>query len=329
MSVVRRKDDMDWLLAGLGVANGDVQALRYARSAWSENTWRALRSDLRIFGKWCAGQGLRVLPTRAETVARFVESAARDKAPATVRRYVASIGALHKATGYANPNDAELVKLALQNMRYHKDCRQRQALGLTWEMRERMTAAAGDRPADLRDRALLTVAYDAMLRCSELVALEVADLSEAADGSATLLVRRSKTDQTGEGTEVYLTPHALKLLREWLGRSRIRDGRIFRSIRPNGLLGHSLDVSQVSRIFKEMARKAGFGNAVVDGLSGHSARVGAAQDMIASDMGLAAVMQAGRWKTAAMVLRYGERLLARRGGKARFARLGANQHASG
>ncbi len=329
MRVVRRKDDMDRLLAGLGVANGDIQALRYARSAWSGNTRRALRSDLRIFGKWCAGQGLRVLPARAETVARFVESAARDKAPATVRRYVASIGALHRATGYANPSDAAVVKLALQHMQRQKNCRQRQALGLTWEMRERMTAAVGDRLADLRDRTLLAVAYDAMLRCSELVALNVADLSEAADGGATLLVRRSKTDQTGEGTEVYLTPHALDLLREWFERARIRDGRIFRSIRPNGLLGHSLDVSQVSRIFKEMARKAGYGKAVVDGLSGHSARVGAAQDMIASDIGLPAVMQAGRWKDAAMVLRYGERLLARRGGMARFARLGANQLASG
>ena len=329
MSVVRRKDDMERVLAGLGVANGDIQTLRNARSAWSENTLRALRSDLKIFGTWCATQELRVLPARAETVARYVESAAREKAPATVRRYVSNIDALHRAVGYANPGDAAVVKLALQHMRRHKNCRQRQALGLTWEMRERMIAAAADRPADLRDRALLAVAYDAMLRCSELVALEVADLSEAADGGATLLVRRSKTDQAGEGTEVYLTPHTLNLLREWFERVHIRNGRIFRSIRHNGLLGQSLDVSQVSRIFKEMARKAGFGKAVVDGLSGHSARVGAAQDMIASDMGLAAVMQAGRWKTAAMVLRYGERLLARRGGTARFARLGVDPLPSG
>lgn len=113
---------------------------------------------------------------------------------------------------------------------------------------------------------------------AELVALEVSDLSEPKDGGATLLVRRSKTDQTGEGAEVYLTPNTLKLLREWLEQARIRSGRIFRSIRPNGLLGRSLDVRQVSRIFKKMARQAGFDKEVVDCLSAHSARIGATQD---------------------------------------------------
>ncbi|MDE0509535.1 MAG: tyrosine-type recombinase/integrase [Gammaproteobacteria bacterium] len=329
MSVVRRTGDMDRLLAGFGVAIVDIQALRAARGAWSENTKRALRSDLEIFGNWCVRNGLQVLPARAETVARFVESVARERAPATLKRYVSNISALHKASGYAKPSDAAAVRLVLQYMQRHKDCRQRQALGLTWEMRDRMIAATGGRLPDLRNRALLAVMYDAMLRGAELVALEVSDLSEPKDGGATLLVRRSKTDQTGEGTEVYLTPNTLKLLREWLEQARIRGGRIFRSIRPNGLLGRSLDVRQVSRIFKKMARQAGFDKEVVDSLSAHSARIGATQDMIASDFGLAAVMQAGRWKTASMVLRYGERLLVQRGGAARFARLKAKQHASG
>ena len=96
----------------------------------------------------------------------------------------------------------------------------------------------------------------------------------------------------------------------------------------DAVLGRSLDVRQVSRIFKKMARQAGFDKEVVDCLSAHSARIGATQDMIASDFGLVAVMQAGRWKTASMVLRYGERLLVQRGGAARFARLKAKPHAS-
>jgi len=321
-------DQLLAVLAGFGVADTDVQMLRAARGAWSENTRRALRSDLKIFGNWCAGHGLRMLPAQGETVARFVESAARDKAPATVRRYVASIGTLHRAAGHADPKNGAVVRWALQCMQRRKNRRQRQALGLTWEMRQRILAAAGDRLIDLRDRALLAVAYDAMLRRSELVALEVSDMSEATMGGATLLVRRSKADQTGEGAEVYLSPDTLKLLRDWLQQARIRNGRIFRSFRPNGLLGQSLDVSQVSRIFKAMARKAGFDKEVVEGLSAHSARIGATQDMIASDLGLAAVMQAGRWKTAAMVLRYGERLLAQRGGLARFARLNISQRES-
>ena len=67
-------------------------------------------------------------------------------------------------------------------------------------------------------------------------------------------------------------------------------------------------------------RRAGLPDEVLDGLSGHSARVGAAQDMIASGIEPGAILQAGRWKTTAMVHRHGERLPARRGGAAQRAR---------
>ena len=66
---------------------------------------------------------------------------------------------------------------------------------------------------------------------------------------------------------------------------------------------------------------AGLPAQVVRRLSGHSPRVGAAQDMIASGIGIPAIMQAGRWKSAQMVQRYGERLLAKRNGAAQLARL--------
>ena len=75
------------------------------------------------------------------------------------------------------------------------------------------------------------------------------------------------------------------------------------------------------RILKAMARRAGLPETVVQGLSGHSARVGAAQDMIAAGIELPAILQAGRWKSTAMGNRYGERLLARRSGAAQLARL--------
>ena len=70
-----------------------------------------------------------------------------------------------------------------------------------------------------------------------------------------------------------------------------------------------------------MARRAGLPEEVAEGLSGHSARVGAAQDMIASGIELPAILQAGRWRSTVMVNRYGERLLARRSGAAQLARM--------
>ena len=184
-----------------------------------------------------------------------------------------------------------------------------------------MLEAAGNRPIDLRDRTLLAVAYDTMLRRSELVSLQVCDLVEEMQGDATLLVRRSKTDGEARGDIVYLAPDTVDLVRAWLERARIDDGRLFRSVARGGGIGERLDPSQVPRIFKAMARRAGLPAELIAGLSGHSTRVGATQDMIAAGIELPAILQAGRWKSPAMVNRYGERLLARRSGAAQLARL--------
>ena len=245
----------------------------------------------------------------------------RPRAPATVRRYVASIAVAHKAIGCGKTLASPVVRLALKRMHRRKGRRQEQAGGLTWPLRERLLDAAGDRLIDDRNRALLAVAYDAMLRRAELTALQVTDLFVEMPGDATLLVRRSKTDTEGRGETVYVARDTVRLVRVWLERSGVADGRLFRSVHKCGALGERLDPSQVPRIFKEMACRAGLPEALVAGMSGHSARVGAAQDMIAAGIELPNILQAGRWKTTSMVNRYGERLLARRSGAAQLARL--------
>ena len=287
----------------------------------SANTERALKSDLRVFAAWCADSDLRALPAHATTVAAFVDAMAGRRAPATVRRYVASIAAAHRALGHAQTANSAPVQRALKRMHRTRGRRQAQVRGLTWPLRQRLLAAAGSRPIDDRNRALLAVAYDGMLRRSELTALEVDDLMEELDGSGALLVRRGKTDPEGRGAMVYLAPDTVALLRAWRARAGIEAGRLFRSVGRHGALGTRLDASQVPRIYKAMARRAGLPEDVAQALSGHSARVGAAQDMIASGIGLPAILQAGRWKTSAMVNRYGERVLARRSGAAQLARL--------
>ena len=122
------------------------------------------------------------------------------------------------------------------------------------------------------------------------------------------------------GATLYLAPGSLALVRTWLGRSGVREGAVFRSLN-RGALGERLDASQVPRIFKAMAERAGLPGDVVERISGHSTRVGAAQDMVAKGVPIAAIQNAGRWKTTAMVNRYGERLVARRSGAAQLARL--------
>ena len=295
--------------------------LEDCRGALSDHTVRALRTDLDAFASWCAERNLSPLPARADTVAAYIDAMADVRAPATVRRYVFSIVTAHRAAGEQSPLEDPSVRRALQRMRRRSGSRQRQVLGLTWQLRRRLIRAAGDRPIDLRNRALLAVAYDAMLRRSELVALQVVDMTMDRSGSASLLVRRAKNDPDGGGATLYLHRDTVKLVRAWLDASGIASGRLFRSVTKGGAVGESLGPGQVPRIFRAMAERAGLPSDVVRRISGHSPRVGAAQDMIASGIATPAIMQAGRWRSASMVQRYGERLLARRNGAAQLARL--------
>ena len=68
------------------------------------------------------------------------------------------------------------MNLALQRMHRCKGRRQEQAHGLTWPLRQRLMESADERLIDIRNRDLLAVSYDEMLRRSELDAFQVIDL---------------------------------------------------------------------------------------------------------------------------------------------------------
>lgn len=302
-----------------------AQHAHQARGAFSANTERALRADTAIFTGWCSDQGRASLPALPETVAAFVDAHAATKSPATVRRYVASVAAFHRAAGVDDPTKANAVRFALKRLHRTKGRRQAQAHALTVDLRNRMIDAAGDRPIDLRNKALLAVAYDTGCRRSELVALEVADVRAAADGSGSVLIRRSKTDQEGAGMIRYLAPDTMQHVRAWREAAGVDKGSLFVALSKGGAILGPLAATgadtgaEVSRIFKRMAKAARLKPHVVKAMSGHSARVGLAQDLASAGEDLPAIMQAGGWKSPTMVARYTERMAARRGAVARLA----------
>ena len=168
------------------------------------------------------------------------------------------------------------------------------------------------RVAGLRDAALIAVASDALLRVSEVAALEVGDIDW---GSSTLLVRRSKTDQEGEGAALYLGKPTLKRIRVWLEAAGIEAGPLFRPVTRGGLVTKAaLTPRSVRRIIKARAEAAG-----VEGrVSGHSLRVGTAQSLAARGATVIEMQQAGRWQSPAMPGHYARAELAGRGAVARL-----------
>jgi len=311
-------------------AGGEGQAIanleRYAaaaRGAFAGNTERALRADTAIFAAWCGANGRAALPAAPDTVAGFIDAMRHaEKKPATIRRYVSSIAHMHRAAELASPAGSNAVRLALRRMGRGDSVAQRQADGITRRLIDRLLHAGGTDLRDLRNHALLAVAYDTLCRRSELVALRYADLERGPHGDGTVLVRRSKTDQEGAGMIRYLAPDTLRLLLRWLDAAGVRDGALFRAVLKGGRVGGALDPGTVARLFKEMARDAGLPEDEVARISAHSSRVGATQDMAASDrISMPAIMQAGGWTSPQMVACYTRRQAARQGGAAKLAEL--------
>lgn len=272
--------------------------------ALAPNTLRALRADTTLFAAWCAERGLSSLPATPSTLAAYLDACAATRSTATIRRYAASIGAHHRAAGLDSPTQDEHVRLVLRRIVRTKGARQNQARAMTREVLDAILGAIAA-SADLRsirDRSLLMVAYDTLARRSELAEMRAEDIANAEDGSGTILIRRSKTDQDGAGSLAYLAPDTMRALRSFLGE------------RTEGLIWR-LSAGQIARVIHARGEAVG-----VDGLSGHSARVGAAQDQAAAGCELPEIMQAGRWKSPTMPARYIEQQTAQKSASAKLAK---------
>ncbi|MGI4946993.1 MAG: tyrosine-type recombinase/integrase [Janthinobacterium lividum] len=291
-----------------------------ARGAYASATEEAFRSDSAVFGAWCSAASLDALPAAPSTVAAFIEAMAETRKPATIRRYVSTVSHMHKAAGVTpNPCADPVARFALRRMNKTLTLRQRQAKGINRSLLDRMLGATGAAPRDMRNRALLAVAYDTLARRSELVGLDLEDMQVDDDGHGSLLIRRSKTDQLGEGSARYLAPDTVQLMQEWVAAAGLTNGPLFRATRWNGAVGGRLSADDIGRIFKAMAAAAKLPARVVEQISGHSTRVGAAQDMDAANIGMAGIMSAGGWKSPEMVGRYTSQQATRRSGAAKLA----------
>jgi integrase len=301
------------------VALADWSAM--AAGAFSANTVRAWRANWEIFAESCRIFRLESLPASPKTVRAFVfECLAKGKKPATVRRYVSTVGRAHRVSGVADPTSSEDAKLALKEMGRNSNTRQKQARGLTWPEIELFLSIEPRNLRDIRDRALVAVGYDTMCRREELVSLLVEDIAGGSDGSESILIRRSKTDTTGERATAYLSPLTMRWVSEWLKESGLKAGPVFVRVHGTASVGKSLTPQVVTSVFKQVGQWIGLQKEEWERISGHSARVGAAQDLLALNMDLPSVMQAGRWRDTRMPMRYGEKVLASRGAMARAAK---------
>src|SRR5436305_1882373 len=214
-------------------------------SAMADATKAAIAADLDCWRDWCGEESRKPLPADPEDVVRYVNALdARGKKPATLARRIASLGSVHRMmglTGDAAPTDAPMVRAALKAVRRRKGALQRQAAPLRlgkaldphaakgFTLAALLDACGGDLQG-LRDAALLSLGYDAGLRVSELTMVEARQIDPQEDGSATLFIPYSKTDQEQEGAWAWLSAETMRRVGAWLVASGIEEGPLFRRV---------------------------------------------------------------------------------------------------
>ena len=308
------------LVQELSVADRD-RVRKALADAFAASTRRAYLSHWEAFEGWARERGHSPAPASPEAVAAHLADLARTASASTLRIRRVAIGAAHRAAQLQDPTAAELVKRTLSGLVRQVGSHQRQASPLTEQgldairttarqrrvgggaVRRRLESAVAARRRGLVDIALCSVMRDALLRREEAAALTWADVPRQEDGSGRLAVRRSKTDQESAGALLYLGPLAMRDLDAIRPPEGAPGDRVF-----------ALSAGQISRRIAAAARAAGLG----EGFSGHSPRIGMAQDLSAAGATLSELMQAGRWTSSSMPAVYIRSQLAGRGAVAKY-----------
>ena len=294
---------------------GAIENLRDAREAAREfaanskapNTIKAYRSDWAAFSTWSQEHGVQALPASGDTVALYIAFLANESKVATIRRRLVSIGEAHRAAGLEVPTGGASVKAVLAGIRREKGSAQTRKAPAVTDVIKLMVEALPSGLAGLRDRALLLLGFAGAFRRSELVGLLLEDVEFSRDG-AIITLRRSKTDQAGEGERIGI-PYGshpetcpVRNLSSWISASGITSGPLFRSIDRHGNLAlEALTGTSVALIVKKVAQAAGLDPSE---FSGHSLRAGFATSAAAADVPEHRIMRQTRHKSRAIMDRY-------------------------
>ena len=266
--------------------------------ALSPNTRRAYSSAWSAWTAFCEARGWSALPGAPCHVALYL--AARLDAGAsmpTLRLALAAISKEHSRAGQLSPASHSDVKSAMRGFARQRGGRQRQAKPLDTEavaaVRRHLGDAVDTVPLAAATMSLVSVVSDAGLRRSEAAALSWEDIAVESDGSGRVTIRKSKSDQTGEGAVVAITSQAVADLRRW---EPLQGG--------GGMLVWGIAGEQVHRRIAKVCRDAGLGH----GYGGHSGRVGMAVRLTRANAPTAVVLRQGRWRDVRMLSRYTRRL---------------------
>jgi site-specific recombinase XerD len=300
------------------LTDADADAIHDGKAA---ATWAACRRDWQHFVAWCDQSNHEPMPAAVETLTAYVHALADGAcagAPnggyraSTITRRLSSISQAHQAAGHLSPTGDQTFRLIWRDVRNRlgrqgKVAPPQAAPALIDTLRAMVATCDTDTLRGLRNRTVLLVGFAGAFRRSELVSLDVADVRKTTDGLDVHL-RRSKTDQAGEGRMLAIPYGSDRLtcpVRTWVAwryAAELDDGPAFRPTTPGDRVTSArLSDRAVSRIVKGAAAAAGLDPAA---FSGHSLRRDFATQAARAGKGERAIMRQTGHLSTAMVRRY-------------------------
>ena len=276
------------------------------------NTVRAYKSDFNDFGLFCVQNGFKSLPSEPKIVSLYLTYlSTKDAKMSTLKRRLVSIGVIHRLKGhYLDTKHPSIIENIMGIKRRKGSIQKGKKPLLINHLKLLINVIDEQKNEDikkLRDRSIILVGFSGGFRRNEIVSLDYDDLDFVEEGLK-IQIRRSKTDQFGEGS-VKALPYfdsskycPVISLKNWIEISKIESGPLFRRfVKGSKLSKNRLTDQTVALLIKEYLNLAGINS---KNYSGHSLRSGFATSAAESGAEERSIMAMTGHKSTEMVRRY-------------------------
>ena len=295
----------------------DIKALQEEtllnlRSSKAYNTVRAYKSDFKDFGLFCAQNGFNSLPTEPKIISLYLTYLSTKEAKmSTLKRRLVSIGVIHKLKGHYLDTKHPTIIENIMGIKRRKGSIQKAKKPLSINSLKLIINVIDQQNKEdikkIRDRTIILIGFSGGFRRNEIVSLDYDDLDFVPEGLK-INIRRSKTDQFGEGS-IKALPYfdnsqycPVLSLKNWLNISKITTGSIFRRFSKGSKLSENRLTDQtVALLIKEYLKLVGIES---KNYSGHSLRSGFATSAAESGVEERSIMAMTGHKSTEMVRRY-------------------------
>ncbi len=273
----------------------ELETLKNLKNSKADNTLRAYQSDFRDFSAFCAKNGFSSMPSQPKIIALYITHLSKSSKFSTLKRRIASISVLHKLKGYYLDTKHPIIMENLHGIKRTLGSRQKAKKPILINDLKLIIKAIDEEK--IRDKALILIGFSGGFRRSELVNIHYDDIEFVTEG-VKILIKRSKTDQSGEGS-VKAIPYfdnqefcPVVTLKNYVSKkfSNNNDGKIF-----------NISDKSVALIIKRYAEKAGLDSSKY---AGHSLRSGFATTAAEFGAEERNIMAMTGHKTTQMVRRY-------------------------